>query len=241
MAILQRAYTQRIEKAYAGLIANMATCDVDSCRVEGSTNILFGVAVQQGTAGDQIMPGAADNKVRGITVRDMTLNPDQDDQYTQGDIAGVLWRGDIWAEAQSQVAAGNNVSAHSTTGRLSSIADTATGVLSIAVTVGGSGYDDNTPPAVTVANANTGTDHATAYAVVVGGVVTAIEVINPGAGYSSDPAVTVAAPTSGTTATATATRSTAATVISVSGARWMTAARGGELAIVRLAGLAQAS
>ena len=241
MAILQRAYTQRIEKAYAGLVANMNTCDVDSCRVQGSTDIPFGVAVRQGTAGDQIQAGTADNAVRGITVRDMTLNPDQDDMFTLGDIAGVLWRGDIWVETQSQVAAGNNVSAHSTTGKLSSIADAGASVLSIAVSLGGSGYDDTTPPTVTVANANTGTNHATAYAVVVGGVVTAIHVINPGAGYSSDPVVTVAAPTSGTTATATATRSTAATVISVSGARWMTAARGGELAIVRLAGLAQAS
>jgi uncharacterized repeat protein (TIGR01451 family) len=78
----------------------------------------------------------------------------------------------------------------------------ATSVHSIAVTSGGSGYNQSSPPAVTITGAGTG---ATARANVVGGAVIGIEVLTSGSGYTGTPTVTIAAPVSGTTATATAT------------------------------------
>ena len=81
-------------------------------------------------------------------------------------------------------------------------------VNSISVTNGGSGYSSTSPPAVTIsAPPNSPSVQATASAVVnSSGVVTSITITNPGMGYSSTaPTVTIAAPASGTTATATAT------------------------------------
>jgi len=73
-------------------------------------------------------------------------------------------------------------------------------VTSITVTGGGTGY--TTAPTVTVS----GTDRATATATISSGAVNAINVTYHGAGYSAatPPTVTITAPTSGTTATATA-------------------------------------
>jgi hypothetical protein len=82
-------------------------------------------------------------------------------------------------------------------------------VTSIAVDTGGTGY--TFAPAVTFTGG--GGSGATATAYVSNGIVTEIAVTAVGTGYTSTPTVTVAAPdiTTGTTATATATRSTADT------------------------------
>lgn len=82
-------------------------------------------------------------------------------------------------------------------------------VKTIAVTNGGSGYVAATPPAVTISGG--GGSGATATAIVVGGVVTGIKITSRGslttAGpyFTSVPTVTIAAPSSGVTATAVAT------------------------------------
>ena len=71
---------------------------------------------------------------------------------------------------------------------------------------GGSGYTPGSSPAVTIA-APTGTNPITALAkatVDSHGVVTSIVVTNPGNGYTTVPGVTIAAPSSGVRATATA-------------------------------------
>jgi len=80
----------------------------------------------------------------------------------------------------------------------------------ITVTNGGTGYVAATPPVVTISGG--GGSGATAVAVVnAGGVVTGIQITNPGtltaAGpyFTSAPTVTIAAPTSGTQAIANAT------------------------------------
>lgn len=74
-------------------------------------------------------------------------------------------------------------------------------VVGYTVTSGGSGYG-TTVPTVTVS----GTDKATATAVLTSGAVSAINVVYHGSGYSTvtPPTVTISAPSSGTTATATA-------------------------------------
>lgn len=81
-------------------------------------------------------------------------------------------------------------------------------VKSITITNGGSGYSATTPPAVTISGG--GGSGATGVAIVSAGVVTGVKLTSRGsltsAGpyFTSAPTVTIAAPTSGTTATATA-------------------------------------
>ena len=97
------------------------------------------------------------------------------------------------------------------------VAGAAGTIQSIVVTNGGSGYVDSAPPAVTIDpyTATTGGTAATAVATVVNGTVTAITLTNAGAGYTLNvPAVTIAAPTAGVTAVASAVL-TPATSVSV--------------------------
>src|SRR5579859_5677092 len=84
-------------------------------------------------------------------------------------------------------------------------------ILTVAVATQGSGYANSpsAPPTITISDA-TGV-RAQLLAVVVGGAVTSITVVNGGYGYSSSPTITIAAPGSGTTAVAGAiTRGTGA-------------------------------
>ena len=71
---------------------------------------------------------------------------------------------------------------------------------SITITNEGSGY--TSAPAVTITGGGGTTAEATA--VVTGGKVTSINIINTGMNFTSAPTITIAAPSSGTTATATA-------------------------------------
>ena len=79
-------------------------------------------------------------------------------------------------------------------------------VRSISVTNAGSGYTSSNPPAVTITSpTGTGGITANGVAVISGfGSVTSINVNATGSQYRSAPTVTIAAPTSGVTATATA-------------------------------------
>ena len=90
-----------------------------------------------------------------------------------------------------------------TTDAKNAVVTTSHGVYTIPVTDGGDGYDDTNPPAVTIGAPNiSGGTQAVAEANVSGeGVVTSITVTVPGYGYTSVPSVSIAAPTSGTTAT----------------------------------------
>ena len=76
-------------------------------------------------------------------------------------------------------------------------------VYSIAVTNGGSGYT-TTAPLVTITGGGA-SRAATATATVASGKVTAITITDNGANFTSVPTVSIAAPTTGTAATATAT------------------------------------
>jgi phage tail sheath protein FI len=90
-------------------------------------------------------------------------------------------------------------------GHLNAVANRTGGVSSITIGNAGSGYS-STPPEVTVsAPDQEGGVQAVITATVSGGVVSALNIVTAGTGYSSAPTLTIAAPPSGTTATATAT------------------------------------
>ncbi len=120
MATTQSAYPDNISEAVEGMIANTSTCDVDSLVVEDTDGFGWGVACQQGTADNGVKIGIATGKFRGVSVRDRTQDPDHSDKYPKGETAGILWRGDVWVKAEAAVAIGEDVTAKTTTGALSS-------------------------------------------------------------------------------------------------------------------------
>ena len=85
-------------------MVNPSTCDVDSFRFEGDADGKFGYAVRRGTAQDQCQAGADFVKnFLGVLVMDKTLQPSQDDEFQQGDVASVLYRGVIWVPVRNAV------------------------------------------------------------------------------------------------------------------------------------------
>ena len=233
MATLQSTYLEDHANGAAGLIANFVTSDVDSRRVE-TDRIPFGVATRRGTAYDQVRLGISANAFAGISVIDSTLQPVQDDTYVEGDVASILWRGDVWVELQD---AGGNDSAtigaiayaDPTTGQLTPVAPGR--VNRVRITNGGSGYTSTT----TVQFQNNGSTRAQGTVTVSAGAVTGVTLTNRGAGYTTPPSVTFAdsGSSSETGATGVAEISRG---IRIPGAVFQRAAAGGELTIVRLVG-----
>ncbi len=127
MPSLQTTYTERIKNARKGQIANSTTCTVDTREVETDDGIGFGLACGQGTADDGVVLGASTaDEFAGISVKDVTRAPGDDDQYEKGVNAAILTRGDIWVEVDEAVSAGDEVTFSSTTGELSSAATSGT-------------------------------------------------------------------------------------------------------------------
>ena len=122
MPQVQTSYTERHENAFAGMIANPQTCDLDSLEFRGATGVAFGRAVQQGPSARTCMAGVAANTFRGVAVIDKTLQPSQNDEYVEGDVASILWRGDVWVPVETAVSARQDVTVNGTTGQFSSAA-----------------------------------------------------------------------------------------------------------------------
>ena len=131
MATVQSSYTEKHNKAYAGLIADTTTCDVDSFLVDDDAGIGFGLAVRRGAGGTTVstekkaLAYDANNEdddgsdFIGVSVLDKTLQPSQEDRYVRGDIASVLWRGDIWVVIEGNVTQTSIVSFNPRNGKFS--------------------------------------------------------------------------------------------------------------------------
>lgn len=127
MAVVQNSYSETHRKAVAGMVANMTNYDADTGIVETAGGIGFGLAVSQGTADDGILIGAsAAAKFRGISIRDVTLAPGDNDKYQRYANISVLTEGDIWVTTGGAVNAGDDVTFDSGTGVLSSAASSGT-------------------------------------------------------------------------------------------------------------------
>lgn len=134
MAVVQNTYLRVHAKAYNGMIADTATCDVDTFIADGAGGIGFGVGVKRGTnAGDcavgVVGAGATPfhaTDFLGVTVRDRTRAPDDDDEYADNSHVNVLYRGDIWVTVEDAVALGDAVTVKNSNGVFSATTAAAT-------------------------------------------------------------------------------------------------------------------
>lgn len=114
--VIQSSYNERIGVAVAGLIANLRDSICRTKQLESAT-LGFGLAVCQGTADDGItLGGSALTKFQGVSVRDVTLVPDNSDQYVQTNNVAVLQEGDIWVQIGAAVGPADAVYFNPTTG-----------------------------------------------------------------------------------------------------------------------------
>lgn len=121
MPVVQSSYSENIAAAYAGMVANMLQADISTRICETAAGIAFGVAVGKGSADDGAVIGAgAAASFLGVSVRDVTLDPDDLDKYQQYANMAVITKGEIWVTAGGNVADGEDVTFVATTGVLSS-------------------------------------------------------------------------------------------------------------------------
>lgn len=135
MAVVQNSYSENIRPAVAGMVANQRNWDADTLNVETAAGIPFGVAVGRGAAVDGAILGAAGGDgFRGISIRDVTLDPRDKDAYQKEANIGVLTNGDIWVTTGGPVTAGQPVTFDKATGVLSNIAPSATQFVAMGAT-----------------------------------------------------------------------------------------------------------
>ena len=131
MAVVQSSYSERITGPLAfGTPANQHSAVIDTRVSEDSDDIPFGRAVGQGTADKGcVLAAAAATAFVGVSVRDIAKDDADDDEYVRYENVGVLVQGDIWVEADGIVAAGNNVTFETTTGKFGTVAADGTHIL----------------------------------------------------------------------------------------------------------------
>ncbi len=131
MAVVQSSYAERITGPLAfGTPDNMNLAQVDTRVSEDSDDIPFGRAVGQGTADKGCVLSAATATVfAGVSVRDVAKDAADEDEFKRYENVPVLVKGDIWVEADGIVAAGNNVTYETTTGKFGTVAADGTHIL----------------------------------------------------------------------------------------------------------------
>ena len=102
----QTTYLTEQRTALEGMIGNTEPNNLISREVETAA-IGFGKTVNQGTADTGVVAAtAAADVVRGITVRDQSIDANTPDQFAVGDSALVMTRGLVWVTAFDTVVAG---------------------------------------------------------------------------------------------------------------------------------------
>jgi len=122
-AVAQASYSERIEQAAEGMLANSSgPPKIDSRIVQPTSGIPFGRACAQGTAAKGVGLGGALTSFVGVSLRELTLAPTDDadyvDEYPYRSTASILTDGDIWVRPGSSVTAGAAVFYNATTGVL---------------------------------------------------------------------------------------------------------------------------
>lgn len=116
---VQTTYSEQMRAGLPGLVVgSFGPDDSVTGNVETAAGIGFGLAVSQGVADKGIIIGGTRAGFLGITIRDVTLESDQEDKYAQYQSAGVLTKGQIWVTAGAAVEAGGPVHFVAATGVL---------------------------------------------------------------------------------------------------------------------------
>ena len=228
MATVQTGYTETHSEGAPGLIVNPSTSDVASYRYEGEDAGRFGYAVARGSSDRQCRADAFfTTTILGVLVMDKTLTPDQDDEYAEGDVASVLYRGTVWVRVGASVEPGDPVTVNSATGQFST---GESGVGEIVVTNGGSGYSGS--PTAALSGGRALVDAAIRDTQKSGQSVSRIRLTSSGSGYQTEPTVVISGGGgSGAKAYAVLDR------IPVAGAQWLTSAKANGLAQLRMSGV----
>ena len=122
MSTVQSAYPNFHDQWLDGQIADTASCDVDSRIAEGA--IAFGRAVRAGTAHtagnrssqsrDTVVQGIGAGNTgpgtfRGIALIDQRVPATAGEAYPSGEVASIIWRGDVAVKVSAAVSAGDDV------------------------------------------------------------------------------------------------------------------------------------
>lgn len=101
MPVVQSTYSEHQRVGVAGMVNSQVKYNIVT-RLVGAQSpevpIPFGVAVTKGTNDLDVVPGGALASFLGVSVRDVTLESDQNDQYETAQSLGVLTRGEIFVE-----------------------------------------------------------------------------------------------------------------------------------------------
>lgn len=132
---IQTTYSETIDQARAGMIANSEPNTLLSRTVEDADGVGFGAVVQQGTndngcLADLDTSDMDANTFLGIIVRERSVNPATPNKFAQYESARILRKGPIWVEADGAVSAGDDVTVTLATGALGTKAVTS-GVVAI--------------------------------------------------------------------------------------------------------------
>lgn len=115
-AAVQTTYAANQAEATAGFIANMRECDTERRSCETVAGIGFGLAVGQGSANKGGVLGGDLEDFQGVSIRDVTLDPQNSDKYAHYDDMTVLKKGPIWVQISEAVAVTDAVYFNATTG-----------------------------------------------------------------------------------------------------------------------------
>ena len=119
MPQVQTTYQDVHDKAVAGMLHG-ALHRVDTRVAEGADGIGFGLACKKGTTDGAATLGYAANDFVGISIKDPTLIPRDEDKYTKGVPMACLTDGDIWVTADGAVEDGDDVTVTLATGVIGS-------------------------------------------------------------------------------------------------------------------------
>lgn len=105
---VQTTYQYPHDAAVAGMPDGL-DYEADSCVVETAAGIGAGLAVSQGANDNGVIIGGTVTGFRGVTMRDVTLDPSANDLFTQYSNVSVQLESKIWVVAKEAVAAGDPV------------------------------------------------------------------------------------------------------------------------------------
>lgn len=105
---IQTTYSERIDAARDGLLIG-SDYNTDTGVVETAAGISFGKAVSEGAAAGGVVLGGTLASFLGVSLRDVSVDPNDSDKFAQYRNAPVCRRGKVWVTVAEAVAVGGDV------------------------------------------------------------------------------------------------------------------------------------